>query len=142
MLHLLAHEAERRRVALLTNLQDVPSVLGDRIQLQQVLLNLAMNAIDAMSDIKERKPELLVLTAETESGVLVSVKDCGHGIKPEDVDRVFRPFHTAKSGGMGMGLAISRSIIEKHGGSLWAEVNDDFGATFKFALPHGGNSES
>jgi PAS domain S-box-containing protein len=132
---LIAHEAQRRQVSLGTELQELPTVLGDRVQLQQVLLNLAMNGIDAMQGINDRKHQLTLSTARNESGILVSVKDDGVGINPEDADRVFRAFHTTKASGMGMGLAISRSIVEAHGGRLWAEANRDCGATFRFTLP-------
>lgn len=132
---LIAHEAQRRQVDLEVELGGLPPVLGDRVQLQQVLLNLTMNGIDAMSAISERKPRLCLTTALADASVLVSVKDCGVGIKAEDTEQVFRAFHTTKSSGMGMGLAISRSIVEAHGGRLWAEPNADFGATFKFTLP-------
>ncbi len=132
---LITHEAQSRQVALETKLDQLPPVLGDRVQLQQVLLNLAMNGLDAMSGIADRKPRLILTTARDDKSVTVSVRDCGSGIKAEDADLVFRAFHTTKSGGMGMGLAISRSIVEAHGGRLWAEPNTDFGATFKFMLP-------
>jgi signal transduction histidine kinase/PAS domain-containing protein len=132
---LLNHEAQRRQVALLTDLATLPAVFGDRVQLQQVLINLAMNGIDAMSEVNERKPQLLLTTGGHEKGVIVTVKDCGIGFKLGEAEQIFRPFHTTKSGGMGMGLAISRSIVEAHGGRLWAEANSDFGATFKFTLP-------
>jgi signal transduction histidine kinase/PAS domain-containing protein len=132
---LIAHEAQRRQVDLEVELEGLPPVLADRVQLQQVLLNLTMNGIDAMSAVADRKPRLCLTTALSDASVLVSVKDCGVGIKAEDAELVFRAFHTTKSSGMGMGLAISRSIIEAHGGRLWAEPNPDFGATFKFTLP-------
>ena len=132
---LLNHEAQRRQVALLTDLATLPTVFGDRVQLQQVLINLAMNGIDAMSELSDRKPQLLLTTGGHEKGVIVRVKDCGIGFKAGEAEQIFRPFHTTKSGGMGMGLAISRSIVEAHGGRLWAEANPDFGATFKFTLP-------
>ncbi len=132
---LIAHEAQRRQVDVAVELEGLSPVLGDRIQLQQVLLNLTMNGIDAMSAITERKPQLRLTTARADASVLVSVKDCGVGIKAEDAELVFRAFHTTKSSGMGMGLAISRSIVEAHGGRLWVEPNPDFGATFKFTLP-------
>jgi signal transduction histidine kinase/PAS domain-containing protein len=132
---LITHEAQRRQVDLEIELEGLPPVLGDRVQLQQVLLNLAMNGIDAMSGIVDRKPQLRLTTALGDASVTVSVKDCGTGIKAEDAELVFRAFHTTKSAGMGMGLAISRSIVEAHGGRLWAEPNTDFGATFKFTLP-------
>ena len=135
---LIAHEAQRRQVVLETELQELPLVLGDRVQLQQVMLNLAMNGIDAMSGLADRKPQLKLTTSLGDGSVTVAVKDCGIGIKAEDTELVFRAFHTTKASGMGMGLAISRSIIEAHGGRLWVEPNADFGATFKFTLPAAG----
>ncbi len=137
VLHLIGHEAQRNRVSVETELARLPMIQGDRIQLQQVLLNLAMNAIDAMSEISENERKLIVRTEQQENVALVSLTDSGIGINPADTERAFRAFHTTKPGGLGMGLAISRSIIEAHGGKLWAEANDDRGATFKFSLPYG-----
>ena len=140
VLDLVAQEAQRKHIVLHTELaEDLPSVPGDRVQLQQVLLNLAMNGVEAMNEIGDQRTlELTVKTARAENGeVLVAVTDRGTGIKPQEVERVFRAFHTTKNVGLGMGLAISRSIIEAHGGRLWAEPNIGSGSTFKFTLPDG-----
>jgi PAS domain S-box-containing protein len=114
----------------------LPEVVGDRLQLQQVVLNLITNAVQAMSSVDTRRRALLVRT-ETVDGaqVLVTVQDSGSGLEPTIKDRIFEAFYTTKSGGMGMGLWISRSIIENHGGRLWAASNDGPGAKFLFALP-------
>jgi len=114
----------------------LPMILGDRIQLQQVIINLVMNSIEAMQSVTDRPRELWVRSGEDESGqAVISVADCGVGIAAENVDRLFNPFFTTKSGGMGMGLSICRSIIEAHGGRLWATANVPFGAMFQFTLP-------
>ena len=111
-------------------------VTGDRVQLQQVLINLMMNGIEAMATVNERPRELLVRAAPCETDrVLVAVRDSGIGIDPEQFDRMFVAFVTTKPNGLGMGLSICRSIIEVHGGELWALSNDDAGATFQFTLP-------
>jgi PAS domain S-box-containing protein len=130
-------EVHRNRVSTQTQLSsDLPLILGDRIQLQQVILNLIINAIEAMSEISEGPRELQVVSRKDESqGVLVTVRDSGPGLDPESLDHLFTAFYTTKPQGMGMGLAISRSIIEAHGGRLWAVPNDGPGATFQFTLP-------
>jgi PAS domain S-box-containing protein len=121
---------------------DLPFVLGDRVQLQQVLLNLIMNAIEAMTAVTAQPRLLWVQSRLDESGeVLVAVSDSGTGFGPE-VDRVFTPFFTTKANGMGMGLSISRSLIESHGGRLWAAPNSPHGAVFSFTLPVTGGSPS
>ena len=115
---------------------DVPLILGDRIQLQQVILNLIINAIEAMSGVGDGPRELQVGSEKDDSqGVLVAVRDSGPGLDPESLDQLFTAFYTTKPQGMGMGLAISRSIIEAHGGRLWATANQHRGATFQFTLP-------
>lgn len=115
---------------------DLPKVPGDRIQLQQVLLNLIVNAVEAMFTIEDRPRALLIVTdVFDKTGVRVAVSDNGLGIDPQTADHLFEAFSTTKPEGMGMGLAISRSIIEAHGGRLWTEANADFGATFQFTLP-------
>src|SRR6266478_3782187 len=140
VLALARYESVARGVTIRTDLsQDLPSVLGDRVQLQQVLLNLVMNGVDAMNSVPEEKRILLVLgkhdaTAGT-SAVLLCVQDAGVGLKAEEMERLFEPFYTTKADGMGMGLTISRSIIEAHGGRLWTEPNRGPGATFLFSLP-------
>src|ERR1700752_2178381 len=133
---LVGHEAQRKQVTLQSDLgTSLPHVIGDRVQLQQVLLNLVMNSIEAMNGIEGRDLEITVKTTRTSDGVCAMVTDSRVGINVARVDELFKPFHTTKSSGMGMGLAISRSIIEAHGGKLWAEPNKDVGATFKFTLP-------
>jgi signal transduction histidine kinase len=110
-------------------------VVGDRVQLQQVLLNLILNAAEAMSSVGEGARELLISTNAFQAGVVVAVRDSGPGIDPEHLDRVFEAFYTTKSSGTGMGLSICRSIIRAHGGKLWAEANEPRGAVFQFTLP-------
>jgi signal transduction histidine kinase len=107
--------------------------------LQQVILNLIINAIEAMSGVSDRPRELrLGAQKDASQRVLVTVRDSGPGLDPESVNHIFTAFHTTKPQGMGMGLAISRSIIEAHGGRLWATANDGLGATFQFTLAVGG----
>ena len=133
---LVSHEAQKKQVVLHSELSDsLPGVLGDRVQLQQVLLNLVMNGIEAMNEVDGRR-ELTVSNEVFAGAVVTSVSDSGVGIDAAQAAQIFKPFHTTKSGGMGMGLAISRSIIESHGGKLWAEPNPDGGAIFRFTLPH------
>ena len=114
----------------------LPPVQGDRVQLQQVALNLILNAMEAMRSVDDRSRKLQITTQENEAGgVLVTVSDTGPGIPPETLERVFESFFTTKSSGMGIGLSICRSIVEAHGGSLWASANEPRGATFQFSLP-------
>jgi signal transduction histidine kinase len=114
----------------------LPDILGDRVQLQQVIINLVMNGIEAMQSVTDRQRELVIRSGQDEtSQVFVSVTDCGVGISAEHADRLFNPFFTTKSGGMGMGLSICRSIMDAHGGRLWATPNVPHGATVQFALP-------
>jgi len=114
----------------------LPLILADRIQLQQVIINLVINGIEAMQAVTDRPRELVLRLHQNEAHeVLVTVKDCGVGISSENADRLFDAFFTTKSGGMGMGLSICRSIIEAHGGRLWAEPNLPQGATFHFTVP-------
>jgi PAS domain S-box-containing protein len=116
--------------------ESLPAVQGDRVQLQQVILNLLINAIDAMSEMSEGPRELLISTQSTElEGVLLAVCDTGPGLAPESADRLFESFYTTKPGGLGMGLSICRSIIEAHQGRLWATANIPRGAVFQFTLP-------
>jgi PAS domain S-box-containing protein len=111
-------------------------VMGDRVQIQQVILNLVRNASDAMSGVDGRPRELLIRTdTDEEQRARLSVKDAGTGIEPQALERLFDAFYTTKSDGMGIGLSVSRSIIESHGGKLWAEANDGPGATFAFSIP-------
>jgi PAS domain S-box-containing protein len=147
VLALARYESSVRQVTIRTDLStDLPFVLGDRVQLQQVLLNLVINGMDAMNQVEESKRVLIVGgRPEIQDGVtmaLVSVRDSGTGFKPKEMDKLFEAFYTTKPQGMGMGLAISRSIIETHGGRLWAEPNQGPGATFVFSLPVVGNVAS
>jgi C4-dicarboxylate-specific signal transduction histidine kinase len=112
----------------------LPSVRGDRVQLQQVLINLVMNALEAMTSVTNRPRDLLIRSHHSEAQVLVAVQDSGTGIDPDGIDRLFSSFYTTKPGGLGMGLSICRSIIEAHGGRLWASQNAGPGATFRFTL--------
>ena len=118
--------------------EDLPHAMGDRVQLQQVTLNLVRNACDAMADIYDRPRQLLIRTQrESDDCVRLSVQDSGTGVNPEDIERLFEAFYTTKSGGMGIGLSVSRSIIERHHGRLWAEPNVGPGSTFSFSIPCG-----
>jgi len=129
-------ELRRTRVALRTELaRDLPRVMGDRVQLQQVVLNLVLNGLEAMSTVADRPRELVIETKrEDAEHASVAVRDVGVGLDPEAINRLFDAFYTTKSGGMGMGLSISRSIIENHGGRLWAVPNQGPGATFLFTV--------
>jgi PAS domain S-box-containing protein len=133
-------EVRRHRVLLKTELAaDLPPVLADRIQLQQVLLNLMLNGMEAMRAVTDRSRELIIRSQLEETKALrVAVQDAGVGIDPQDMDRIFTAFFTTKPEGLGMGLAISRSIIEAHGGRLWATPNAGPGATVQFTLPTSG----
>jgi len=147
VLTLARYESAARKVTIRTDLsKDLLSVSGDRVQLQQVLLNLVMNAMDAMNEVEESKRVLTICGwRETHDGTFearLRVSDSGVGFKPEEMDRLFEAFYTTKRHGMGMGLAISRSIIEAHGGRLWAEPNAGPGATFLLSLPGVGNAVS
>jgi signal transduction histidine kinase len=157
VLAMVRSEVQRNRVSLQTKLaNDLPFILGDRIQLQQVILNLLINAIEAMSGTGEGPRELWVssqkvtetpgeseddtfrdkaLAEDQLTHVLIAVRDSGPGLDPKGLDQLFDAFYTTKPKGMGMGLRISRSIIEAHGGRLWAKANAPRGATFQFALP-------
>jgi PAS domain S-box-containing protein len=115
-------------------------VHGDRVQLQQVALNLVLNAVEAMGSTEAGTRELLISTDQDHRGVLVAVRDSGPGLDPSHLERVFDAFYTTKSRGMGMGLSICRSIIDAHGGRLWAEANEPRGAIFQFTLPSAGTS--
>lgn len=130
-------EVRRHRILVRTELaHDLPPVTGDRVQLQQVILNLLMNGIDAMKKVTDGPRELLISSSLEAAGyVLVAVQDTGAGLEPESSERVFEAFYTTKAEGLGMGLAICRSIIEAHGGRLWAGANDPSGAVFQFRLP-------
>jgi signal transduction histidine kinase len=112
--------------------ESLPMVSADRVQLQQVLMNLMLNGMEAT---REPGAELTICTRGDPGAVLVSVRDAGEGISAEKMPQIFNAFYTTKAGGTGMGLSISRAIIESHGGLLWATVNPDRGATFHFTLP-------
>ncbi len=136
---LVLNDLQRNRVVLQSDLaEDLPPVIGDRVQLQQVTLNLLRNASEAMVDVQDRPRQLLIRTQrQADDHVCLSVQDAGCGVKTQDFEKLFDPFYTTKSGGMGIGLSISRSIVEKHRGRLWAEPNDGPGVTFSFSLPCG-----
>ena len=122
---------------------DLSPVSGDRVQLQQVMLNLVMNAIEAMSSVEERPRELVITTRNIDAEqVQVTVEDSGIGLDPNTIDKIFDPFYTTKPGGMGMGLSISRSILQAHGGRLWAAARDGPGTLFHFSLPKYQEEES
>jgi PAS domain S-box-containing protein len=139
---MVRHAIDRHGVTVYTRLkQGLMSVDGDRVQLQQVVLNLVLNAVEAMSAAGEGPRELSISTGPNDnSGILVAVADSGPGIDPGHLDLVFKPFHTTKPSGMGMGLSICQSIIAAHGGHLWAEANRPRGAIFQFTLPAGPDS--
>jgi signal transduction histidine kinase len=135
-LSLVRVEAESNGIRIQTELtEDLPPVIADRGQLQQVLVNLFSNAAEAMRLSHDRAPILTVRSGFADAGtILVVVEDTGVGIDPKDMQRIFDTFYTAKSGGMGMGLSICRSIVEAHGGQLWASRRPDFGSAFHLTL--------
>jgi PAS domain S-box-containing protein len=136
-------ELLRNGISLETQLADVALIQGDRVQLQQVILNLIINAIQAMSDVAAGSRELCISTGtDAADDVLVAVRDSGPGLNRESCDRLFDAFYTTKAGGMGMGLSICRSIVEAHGGRVWATANEPHGAVFQFTLPPQGKSAS
>ncbi len=139
VLTLSSGELQIHRVILQNEFDErLPAVPGDRVQLQQVILNLVLNATDAMRGVEDRPRQLLVETAlEAENRIRLSVRDSGVGVDPRNLDKLFDAFYTTKSDGMGIGLAISRSIIESHAGKLWAHANEGPGATFSFSIPCG-----
>jgi PAS domain S-box-containing protein len=134
---LTAHEVAREHVGLRTQLaEDLPAVLGDRIELQQVVLNLVINSIEALRPVVDRPKDLCIASARhNKSMVAVSVRDNGNGIEAQHLERIFDAFFTTKSHGMGLGLAISRRIVETHKGTLWATPNPEWGLTLAFTLP-------
>jgi PAS domain S-box-containing protein len=140
VLALVGDEAKKKSVILRTQFaEDLSPVSGDRVQLQQVLLNLVMNALEAMSSVGDRARELVVTTRNLDPDqVEVTVRDSGIGLDPNTMDKIFNPFYTTKASGMGMGLSISRSIIQNHGGKLWAVANEGPGTSFYFTLPSQG----
>jgi C4-dicarboxylate-specific signal transduction histidine kinase len=130
-------ELQRSGVILQHEFADsLPVVKGDRIQLQQVILNLLRNASDAMSGVENRPRRLVITTEQDGQHVCLTPKDSGVGFEPGTADRLFESFYTTKREGMGIGLSVSRSIIEAHGGRMWASANDGHGATFAFSIPH------
>jgi signal transduction histidine kinase len=137
IISLTSTEIQQNRISLHTQLSNkLPYVLADEVQLQQVLLNLILNAIEAMSSIAEGSREILISSAKNESGdVVVTVRDSGVGLETNTIDRLFDAFYTTKPKGMGMGLAISRSIVEAHEGQIWASPNTPRGAIIQFSLP-------
>ncbi|MGH7992147.1 MAG: sensor histidine kinase, partial [Limisphaerales bacterium] len=134
---LVQSELERERIKLQMNLaSELPRVAADHVQLQQVVLNLIGNAVDSLSKVADRACLLHIATDQPCPGeVRVTVRDTGTGIDPQQTERLFEPFYTTKPHGLGMGLAISRSIVEAHGGRLWATPDDGRGVTFQFTLP-------
>jgi PAS domain S-box-containing protein len=143
VISLVQRELVSKQVSLQMELAPaLPTILGDRVQLQQVIINLVMNGIEAMQSVTDRPRELVIRSSQDETKqVLVSVADCGVGISAENADRLFDAFFTTKSSGMGMGLSICCSIIEAHGGRLWATASLPHGATFQFTLPVNANTE-
>jgi C4-dicarboxylate-specific signal transduction histidine kinase len=137
VIELTRSEAMKNGVPVRTELvEGLPLVQGDRVELQQVILNLILNAVEAMSELSEGSRELLITTGRTESGdVLVAVRDSGPGLAPAALEHLFKAFHTTKPSGLGLGLSICRSIVEAHGGRLWADANEPRGAVFQFTLP-------
>jgi PAS domain S-box-containing protein len=143
VLILVKNEALNRRVFISKDLQsDIPPVYGDQIQIQQVILNLLMNALEALGANRGTTSEILLSSrVEENQGVVLSVSDSGPGIKPDLLVSIFDSFHTTKADGMGVGLSICRSIIENHGGTIWAENRSEGGAVFFFKLPFGENRD-
>jgi signal transduction histidine kinase len=136
MIVLLQSETTRYSISVRTELaSDLPEVMGDRVQLQQVLMNLLLNGMDATKDVDATR-ELIINSRRAEDGqVMVSISDTGVGLPPHQADQIFNSFFTTKPHGTGMGLRISRSIVESHGGSLWAADNSPRGASFFLSLP-------
>jgi signal transduction histidine kinase len=136
MIVLLRSEAVRYGILVRTDLAgDLPPVMGDRVQLQQVLMNLIVNGIDAMKDVEGARELAIASQRMDHERVQMSVSDTGVGLPAQQADQIFKAFFTTKAHGTGMGLSISRSIVESHGGRLWAEDNGSRGATFHLTLP-------
>jgi signal transduction histidine kinase len=137
VLPLVGDEAKRKSVRIQTQFaDDLSPVAGDRVQVQQVVLNLVLNGIEAMSSVADRPRELVITTRNVETDqVQVTVEDSGTGLDPTAMDKIFDPFYTTKPSGMGMGLSICRSILQAHGGRLWAEAKDGPGTIFHVMLP-------
>ena len=142
VLTLAGNEILRSGVAVRTDLAaDVPAVLGDRVQLLQVMLNLVLNGVEAMSTITDRPRELLIKSARHPDGVLIQVHDSGEGVDPQQADNIFDPFFTTKPQGIGMGLSVGRSIVEAHGGRLWFTPGSSHGVVFQFTVPKADTSD-
>jgi len=144
VLQVVSSDAALRKMAIVADLApSLPNIIGDRVYLQQVLLNFILNGMDAMTDQSRQRRRLTVRTRRSEEGeVELAVTDLGHGIEPDKLPRLFEPFFTTKVNGMGMGLSISRTIIEAHRGRIWAENNaSGGGATFRVRLPQAANVE-
>jgi signal transduction histidine kinase len=135
MIVLLRSEATRYKILVRTELAELPQIMGDRVQLQQVMMNLIMNSIDAMKVVDGTRELIIKSQRGEDEQVLVSISDTGVGLPQQQEDQIFTAFFTTKSHGTGMGLRISRSIVESHGGRLWAANNSPRGASFHFALP-------
>jgi signal transduction histidine kinase len=137
-------EAAKHGVSVQVDLADgLPLIEGDRVQLQQVVLNLIMNAVEAMSGVSDGMRELMISTGKVETnGVLVTIKDSGPGLAAINIERMFDPFYTTKPAGLGIGLSICRSIIEAHEGRLWVSANLPRGAIFQFTVPTSPGSTS
>ena len=137
MIAISSGELRRSGVVLETDFaESLPVISGDRVQLQQVILNLLLNAADAMAEIENRPKTLRIQTQiDGSDNVKLLVRDSGVGLDPRGIEKLFEAFHTTKAHGLGIGLAISRSIIESHKGHLWATANDGPGATFSFSIP-------
>jgi len=136
VLSLMRNEIQRNAIALkFEHGSDLPQVIGDRVQIQQVMLNLILNAIEAMKTVESRPRQLVIKSRKNESEqVCIEVRDSGVGLAHEGTEKIFDSFYTTKAEGLGMGLSISRSIVENHAGRLWANANEDFGTTFQFTL--------
>jgi PAS domain S-box-containing protein len=143
VLSFVEQELDSLEVVLETRLDSaLPKVLGDRVQLQQVILNLVKNAVEAMSGVNDRRRELTIVSARRPDGVVVEVRDSGIGLDPHGAERLFEAFYTTKPEGLGIGLSISRSIVEAHGGRLWAAPSEPHGAIFAFSLPIANEAKS
>jgi C4-dicarboxylate-specific signal transduction histidine kinase len=136
MIELLRNEATRYSISMRTELsEDLPQIMGDRVQLQQVLMNLMINSVEAMKDVDGPRELAIKSQSAEDEHLMVSVSDTGVGLPPQQADQIFNPFFTTKGDGTGMGLRISRSIVESHGGRLWSADNPPRGASFQFTLP-------
>jgi signal transduction histidine kinase len=135
VIHLVSADLAKRGVALATSLASLPILYGDRVHVQQVLLNLIQNALDAMAELPSALRRLEIQTRLRGGDAEILVSDAGAGIAHKDMDRLFESFYTTKNDGLGLGLSIARSIVHAHGGRIWAETNAGRGATFTVVLP-------